>query len=495
MNSGGICYLTGAGPGDPALMTLRAMEILQSADIVIYDNLISESVLSLAPSYAQKIYAGKRAGRHEMKQPDINRLILEQVRAGKTVLRLKGGDPFTFGRGGEEAEALTQAGLRFEVVPGITSGIAAPAYAGIPLTHRDYSGLVVFVTGHECPKESGEADWKLLAQIDGTLVIYMGVRNLPNISKNLIGFGKDPKTPAAFVQWGTTAKQRSIVATLESLPEAVARQKLGAPAIIVVGAVAAMGDKLQWFRPGPLAGKRCVVTRTREQNSRLRGLLQALGAEVTELPLIEIRSNPRARIPENLPEKFDWLLFTSANGVEHFLRLWLEGHDIRGLGPVKIAAVGPATAQALGRYGLKTDFVPRTHTAQALVKEWPDRRGSGTVLHICGDNAEPLPFPKSAGGWKAERLLVYRTIEAANARERFLEIFEPGLPDWVVFCSASAVKHFSKLAGNTWPKGLRAASIGPVTSEAIKAAGGTVDLQASSSRLEVLVEELKAASV
>ena len=487
MSGAGICYLTGAGPGNPALLTLRALEVLRVAEVLIYDKLINENILALAPGTAQKFYAGKREGRHEMKQADINCLMVEQVRAGRIVVRLKGGDPFTFGRGGEEAEALTAAGLKFEVIPGVTSGTAVPAYAGIPLTHRHYSGQVVFVTGHECPKESGEVNWEQLARLDGTLVVYMGVRNLSNVVERLLAAGKDPATPVAFIQSGTLANQRSVVATLKTIVDEVGKQGLGAPAIIVIGAVAAMGKSLPWFQPGPLAGRRIVITRTRRQNGRLRELLIMQGAEVLELPLLETVSVS----PGALPGDIRWLVFTSVNGVEYFMRFWRTARDLRGLADYRIAAVGTATAEALKNHGLDADFVPTLHNVQALVKQWPEPVGGGGILHVCGNLAEPLIF-KDARGMEipAGRLVVYETREEPQAGERFREIFEAGSPDWVVFCSQSAVKSFARLAGGSWPQGLKIASIGPVTSEAVRNAGAVVRMEASDSRLEVLVDEL-----
>ena len=487
----GICYLTGCGPGNPGLLTLRAVEVLRLAEVVVYDNLINESVLSYAPSLAERIYVGKRAGRHEMKQAAISGLLVDLVRQGKIVVRLKGGDPFIFGRGGEEAEALMAAGLKFEVVPGVTSGIAAATFAGIPLTHRAHAGAVVFVTGHDCSKESGVVDWTALAALrETTLVIYMGVKNLPHIAGTLMAAGKAPETPVAVVQWGTLPGQRCVVSDLRNIAATVSAGKLASPAIIVIGEVAGLADKLHWFEKGPMSGKRCLITRTREQNSKLRQLLSAQGADVVELPLIQIKPVNEVVIPSSLATDYDWLIFTSPNGVDYFFKKWFANHDIRELAGLKIAAVGPTTRAQLKALGLKVDFVPKIYTAETLCKEWPDANG-GKVLHVCGNLAQESVMSRLARlGWQVDRLEVYETSEAAGVAERYREVFSSAPPDWVIFCSSSSVRHFQKVANGEVPAGLKIASIGSITSATIREAGWRVDLEASESRLEKLVEEL-----
>ncbi|NJK91497.1 MAG: uroporphyrinogen-III C-methyltransferase [Blastochloris sp.] len=336
----GSCYLIGGGPGDPGLLTLRARDILQQADVLVYDSLVNDQILQWAPDSAERIHAGKRANKHVMKQADINAVLIEKCQQNLVVVRLKGGDPFIFGRGGEEAEALTQAGLRFEVVPGITSGIAAPTYAGIPLTHREHSTSVTFVTGHECPKESGDTDWPRLAALGGTLVIYMGVKNLPNIAANLIRHGMDRDTPAAFVQWGCDPRQQSLRATLSTLSSKVQEAGLAAPAIIVIGQVAALHDQLSWFSHKALLGQKILITRTRAQNSQLKNLLEEQGARVLEMPLIQISNLPFS-IPEiqestiNHPPSFDWIVFTSPNAVNFFLTKLCQQKIFALLAPAK----------------------------------------------------------------------------------------------------------------------------------------------------------------
>jgi uroporphyrinogen III methyltransferase/synthase len=485
----GICYLAGCGPGHPGLLTLAAVEALRLAEAVVYDNLINESVLSYAPPLAERIYVGKRAGRHELRQAEINALLVDLVARGKTVVRLKGGDPLVFGRGGEEAQALLAAGLKFEIIPGVTAGVAAPAFAGIPVTHRGLAGAVVFVTGHDCARECGSVDWGALAGLrETTLVFYMGVKNLPRITAALLAAGQAPDTPAALIQWGTLPGQRSVVSDLQHLAAAVGDEKLASPAIVVIGGVAALAGQLDWFTRGPLSGWRCLITRTREQNGRLRQLLAAQGADVVELPLIQIK--PLAvTLPASLAA-YQWLIFTSPNGAEHFFKNWFAGHDIRELAGLKIAAVGPSTRAQLASLGLRVDFVPKIYTAETLCAEWPDP-GGGRALHVCGNLAQTSVMAQLARlGWRVDRLEVYTTTGAPGARERCREVFAAAPPDWVIFCSSSSVRHFQEAVAGELPPGLKIASIGRITSAAVRAAGWPVALEASASRLEKLVGEL-----
>ncbi|MDR1190893.1 MAG: uroporphyrinogen-III C-methyltransferase [Verrucomicrobiales bacterium] len=492
MNQPGICYLTGGGPGHPGLLTVRAVEVLRRAEVVVYDNLINEAVLSYAPPSAERVYVGKRAGRHEWRQADINRLLVDLTGSGKAVVRLKGGDPFVLGRGGEEAGALAAAGLRFEVIPGVTSGLAAAAFAGIPVTLRGHAGAVVLVTGHDCPMESGRVDWAALAALrETTLVIYMGVRKLPAIVSALLAAGKDPATPSAAVQWGTRPAQRVVTAALRDLPPTVSAAKLSSPAVIIIGDVAALAGRLDWFKPGPLSGRRCLITRTREQNGALRRLLEARGADVVELPMIELKPLP-VTLPVSLSAAYRWLVFTSPNGVEYFFRHWHADRDIRELGGVKIAAVGAATRARLRALGLRVDFTPTVYTAEALCAEWPDAAADGRrVLHVRGNLARDSVVARLARiGWPVDPLTVYETTAAPGAAGRYHELLFAAPPDWVIFCSASSARQFRAVAGGELPAGLKIASLGRVTSAAARAAGWTVDLEASKSRLEVLVEEL-----
>ncbi|MDP8972962.1 MAG: uroporphyrinogen-III C-methyltransferase, partial [Actinomycetota bacterium] len=370
-----MIYLVGSGPGDPGLFTVKGVECLRRADAVVYDRLAPEALLAHAHPEAELIYVGKKPGEPSMPQEEINALLVELARAGKTVVRLKGGDPYVFGRGGEEALELTRAGLPFEVVPGVTSGIAAPAYAGIPVTHRGFSTSVAFVTGHEDPtKGESDVDWEKLANGAETLVLYMGVGRLAEISSELISAGRNPETPVACVRWGTRSEQRTVTGTLENIAERVAQAKLKPPAITVVGDVVALRDEgLDWYERRPLFGRRVVVTRARAQAGELSRQLKTLGAEVFEFPTIEIRA------PEDFGpldgaiwelDSFDWIVFTSVNGVEAFMeRLRYHGLDLRTVPRwAKVAAIGPATAHRVEEAGLRVNVTPEEYRAEALIE-------------------------------------------------------------------------------------------------------------------------------
>jgi len=342
----GCCYLVGTGPGDPGLVTQRALELVQAADVVIYDYLASGSLMEKVRPGAEKIYVGKKAGDHTLSQEGINELIVAKSREGKAVVRLKGGDPYLFGRGGEEAQELVRAGVPFEVVPGITSAMAASAYAGIPITHRDHASCVTFLTGHEDPtKPESNLNWKALVDSRATLAIYMGMQRIEGITEKLMQNGMAGGTPSAVVQWGTLPSQRAVFGTVETIAECCRRENISAPAIILIGSVVGLHAELKWFSERPLHGTRIVVTRTRKQASRLKNLLKEEGAEILELPTIRIEA-----IPEPLPEgedwtQYDWTVFTSPNAVEHFFGKFCRDRDLRELGRCRIAAVGPATAE------------------------------------------------------------------------------------------------------------------------------------------------------
>ena len=366
-------YLIGAGPGDPGLLTIKGKDILEKADVVVYDYLANDTLLGYARPDAERIYVGKVAGNHALPQDGINKLIIEKAKEGKIVARLKGGDPYIFGRGGEEAEELLDAGVPFEEVPGISSTIAGPAYAGIPLTHRSFSSSVTLITGHENPDKPGSVhNWKALAASANTLVFVMGMKNLPDIARNLIEAGLSPDTPAALVHWGTTAKHRSLAATLGTLHEEGVRQGFTNPSVIIVGKVVTLRDRLNWFEQKPLLGRSVVVTRAREQASGLAAQLADLGAEVIQFPTIDIKpledySSVDAAV-RNLGA-YDWLIFTSANGVKCFWeRLEAQGLDARALYGLQVAAIGPATAQAVRTHGIAPDFVPEAYIAESVAE-------------------------------------------------------------------------------------------------------------------------------
>jgi uroporphyrinogen III methyltransferase/synthase len=478
-------YLVGAGPGDPGLLTVRGAELLAIADVVVYDRLASPRLLDLAPVAAERIDVGKAPGRHAtvgMAQADIDRLLVERGQSGATVIRLKGGDPFVFGRGGEEAEALLAAGVPFEVVPGVTSAIAAPAYAGIPVTHRGLSTHVTIVTGHEDPtKEASDTDWAALARAGGTLVVLMGAGRVASIAQLLIEGGRAPDTPVAAVRWGTHPRQRTIRSTLARIGAEVVE----APSAIVVGPVAALD--LAWFERRPLFGRRVVVTRAREQASALHARLVDLGAEVIELPAITVK--PLEFELPNLSE-YVWVVLTSANGVDAFFTRGLRarGLDARALAGVRVAAIGPGTAAALARFGVHADLVPERFVAEALVDAFPASTGKTAerVLLARAEQArDVLPVGLADKGYRVDVVPVYRTV-TAEPDPADLERVRAADFDVVTFTSSSTVENFCRLVGPIEGE-FSVVSIGPVTSATAVAAGLRVDVEADPHDIDGLV--------
>ena len=476
-------YLVGAGPGDPGLLTVRGAELLAIADVVVYDRLASPALLDLVPASAERIDVGKEPGRVAVSQVDIDLLLVERGRTGATVVRLKGGDPFVFGRGGEEAEALIAAGVPFEVVPGVTSAIAAPAYAGIPVTHRGLSTHVTIVTGHEDPaKSTSDTDWAALARAGGTLVVLMGAGRVAEVARLLIDGGRAPDTPVAAVRWGTHPQQRTIRSTLAAIGDA----DIAAPSAIVIGPVAALD--LAWFERRPLFGRRVVVTRAREQVSALRARLVELGAEVIELPAIEVEP-----LEFEVPSLADyaWLVVTSANGVEAFFTrgLLARGLDARALAGVKVAAIGPGTAAALTGHGVHADLVPERFVAEALVDAFPvagaDANANRVLLARAEQARDVLPEGLERKGYAVDIVSVYRTITAEPDPDE-LERVRAGEFDAVTFTSSSTVERFCRLVGPI--AGEHAiVSIGPVTSATAAAAGLRVDREADPHDIDGLV--------
>ena len=475
----GTVYLIGAGPGDPGLLTLKGQRCLAAADVVVYDYLANDALLVHARPDAARIYVGKRGGDHTLPQDQITALLVEQARAGKIVARLKGGDPFIFGRGGEEAEELRAAGIPFEVVPGVTSAIAAPAYAGIPLTHRDFTSSVAFITGHEDPdKPRSDIAWDKLATGVGTLVFLMGVGNLPEIVTQLTRHGRSPETPVALIRWGTRADQQTVTGTLHDIVDRVAAAGLKPPAVIVVGEVVALREKLRWAEGRPLFGRRIVVTRAREQASALAERLQAEGAEVLEFPAIEI-------VPPESWEPLDaavgrvgdyrWIIFTSANGVRFFWeRLHAAGRDVRDLFGMTVCAIGPATAAGLQSLGVRADIVPAEFKAEALVEAIGTAagadglRGSRVLLARAVEARDVLPEELKRRGALVDVVPAYRTVKSAPDAEVLRDMLREGKIHAVTFTSSSTVKHFLELVGEeaeTLLKGVVVASIGPITAE------------------------------
>ena len=501
--TGGVMkvYLIGAGPGDPGLLTIKGRDILSTADVIVYDYLANAEFLSYAKPDAEIIYVGKKGGDHTLSQEGINKLIVDKAKEGKSVARLKGGDPYMFGRGGEEAQELLAAGVPFEEVPGITSAIAGPAYAGIPLTHRDYASSVSFITGHENPDKPGSShNWKSLATGTSTLVFFMGMKNLPHISKQLIENGMDPNTPAALVRWGTTTKHRSMTATIATLPEEGKKQGFSSPSLIVVGNVVKLRDELNWFEQLPLRGKGVVVTRAREQASGMAKSLAKLGANVIQFPTIKIDpladySGVHAAI--KALHEYEWVIFTSVNGVKHFwLQLAALGLDTRALGGAKIAAIGPATAEILREKGIEPDFVPEKYVAEGVVKGLIERGmdGSKILLPRAKVAREILPEELRKAGAQVDILPVYETKPAGEAKEEVLELLKNGELHCVTFGSSSTVENFFDLVSPELIKehrdSVKLASIGPITSNTLKEFGFSADIQPEDYTIPALVDEL-----
>ncbi|MEE9567189.1 MAG: uroporphyrinogen-III C-methyltransferase [Desulfobacteria bacterium] len=497
----GTVYLVGAGPGDPDLITVKAVECLKQADVVIYDFLAAPKLLKYAREDAEVIYVGKKGGDHTLPQDKINELIAEKAKEGHTVVRLKGGDPFIFGRGGEEAEILAQAGIPFEIVPGVTSAIAAPAYAGIPLTHRRYNTSVAFITGHEDPtKEESAIDWSKLATGVGTLVFLMGVKNLPSITEKLIAAGRDPKTPVALVRWGTTPQHATVTGTLETIVADVKAAGLKPPSIIIVGEVIELRETLNWFEKRPLLGKTVVVTRARAQASDLVDKLSDLGAECLECPTIKVVppddwGHLDAAI-DNL-ETYDWLIFTSVNGVSYFFeRLYEKGLDVRAVKDVRTAAIGPATAKRLGDFGLKSDIIPKTYQAESVVEafEKEDMEEKRVLLPRAKEARPILPVELVKLGAVVNEITAYQTEQASENLDLLIKRLEEGSIDIVTFTSSSTVKNFKALLPDdrfeSLIENVAVASIGPITTDTAKELGFKVDITAEDFTIPGLCEAI-----
>lgn len=472
----GTVYLVGAGPGDPGLITVRGLAALRAADVIVYDRLVSPTLLELAPG-AEHIYAGKGARRHAMTQAQINRVLVRYARAGRAVVRLKGGDPFVFGRGGEEAQALAEAGIPVEVVPGVTSAIAGPAAAGIPVTHRDAAASVAIATAHEAPGKAGSRiDWEALARAD-TTVLLMGVEQLADAAAALIAAGKPRSTPAAVIASATLPSQRTVTGPLSRIATAARRAGIMPPAVTVVGDVVRLRDVLGGWDTRPLSGVRVLVTRTREQASELSGVLRELGADVVEAPAIRVEP-PRSWTAVDLAVTrlkrgdYAWVVFTSANGLRFF---WsrLRG-DARSFGAARVAAVGTGTADALRARGIEPDLIPATFTTEAIGDALP--RGKGRVLLARADKIEPgLEDALRAKGWTPDRLVVYRLRAVARLAPAVRRAVLEGEIDVLTFASGGTVRAFMKLLRSKPHRRVRVAAIGPVTARAAKEAGLRVD--------------------
>jgi uroporphyrinogen III methyltransferase/synthase len=492
----GVVYLVGAGPGDPGLMTVRSLELIASAEAIFYDRLIPPGALDGAREDAELVYVGKAPGQPAVPQEEIGERLIEAARDGKSVVRLKGGDPFVFGRGGEEGEALRAAGTEFEVVPGVTAGVAASAYAGIPVTHRDDASAVAFVTGHEDPeKEESAIEWEALARFPGTLVFYMGVKRLASNAAALIAAGRDADEPAAAVERGTMEGQRTVVGTLGTLAETVEREGIGAPALIVIGPVVERRDSLAWLERRPLHGRRVVVTRARAQASGLAKRLRDLGAEVVELPAIRIvpllESEAVQRAVDSIRD-YALVCLTSPNGVHLlFEALHAAGLDARALSNATIAAIGPGTARVLARGGIVADIIPERFVAESLVEALGEIEVSGKRVLVAraADARDVIPEHLSDRGAKVDVVGLYETVREEPSAEA---VKAAQNADYVTFTSSSTVRNLTEALGDRFPHSARIVSIGPVTSEAARDAGLEVHVEAERHDIEGLLTALLA---
>ncbi|KJR97727.1 MAG: HemD protein [Desulfobulbaceae bacterium BRH_c16a] len=491
MNKIGKVYLVGAGPGDPSLITVRGKSLLERAEVVVYDYLAGKKLLKHAPADALLVYVGKKGGvQHAHTQEEINQMLVDHALAGKMVVRLKGGDPFIFGRGGEELQKLHAAGIPFEVVPGVTSATAAATYAGIPITHRDYTASVAFLTGHEDPtKESSNIDWSKIATGVGTLVIYMGIKNLPIIVENLVKNGRDPKTPVAVVRWASTPEQRSVVGTLETIAQVVKDADIRPPSLIVVGEVVKLRDTIDWYEKRPLFGKKIIVTRTREQASELVAGLEEYGANCFEYSTINIKPVDSYEILDGELERlneYHWILFTSLNGVKYFFeRLYSKGMDARDLKGPALAAVGKSTADLLLKYGVNADLIPSTFTGEGLAESLLDQgvEGRNILIPRALHAREILPETLRGAGAQVTVAPVYQNCPAEGDKELLRTELEKGGVAMITFTSSSTVRNFLAMIDVESKEDLKKllaevkiAAIGPITEKTVTDSGLKVDI-------------------
>jgi len=485
----GKVYLVGAGPGDPGLITLKGKACIERADVVVYDYLAATTLLRYAREDAELIYVGKKGGDHTLSQDGINTLLVEKARQGFVVTRLKGGDPFIFGRGGEEVEVLADAGIAFEVVPGVTSAVAAPAYAGIPLTHRKFTSTVAFVTGHENPeKESSNIDWKSLASGIGTLVFFMGVKNLENIANQLMKHGMAPEKPAALIGWGTTPRQTTVVGTLGTIEAEVRKAGMKPPALIVIGDVVNLRERMRWFENRPLLGKRIVVTRARKQASGFLRMLSDSGAECLECPTIKVVPPESWHALDKAIGRlsdYDWLIFTSVNGVSYFYkRLFAAGMDTRALQDIRVAAIGPATAERLLDFGISCDIIPENYRAESVVAafEHVPVTGKKILLPRAREARSILPEELTRMGARVDEITAYVTEISDQNVETLLNHLENGSVDCLTFTSSSTVRNFKRLLPSekfeSLVREVTVACIGPITADTAESLGFDVHVVA-----------------
>ncbi|MGH2980013.1 MAG: uroporphyrinogen-III C-methyltransferase [Solirubrobacterales bacterium] len=492
----GVVYLVGAGPGDPGLATVRAVELIESADVILYDRLVPARLLEHARDEAELIYVGKEPGEPSTTQDDINRLLVQHGSSGRAVVRLKGGDPFVFGRGGEEAEALAEAGVRFEVVPGVTAGIAAPAHAGIPVTHRDDASAVAFVTAHEDPaKQESAFDWPALAAFPGTLVFYMGVRSLPALAAGLIENGREATEPAAVVERGTLLGQRTVTGTLAQIASLAAEADIRPPAVTIVGPVAALRDRLAWVENAPLFGRRVAVTRARAQASGLAGRLEELGAEVVQVPAIRIEPRPegvREAIDELATGRCDVLCLTSPNAAGLLMaELDRQGLDARILSGTRVAAIGPGTAAVLRDWGIRPDLVPERSIAESLAADLVAQGVQDQLVLIprASEARDVLPRELERAGAGVRVVALYETVRERLDDDQLERLARA---EYVTFTSSSTVRFLIEAIGGIerFPERARVVSIGPVTSQTVRDLGLEVHVEAERHDVDGLVVAL-----
>jgi uroporphyrinogen III methyltransferase/synthase len=492
----GKVYLVGAGPGDLGLMTQRGLRCLEQADVVVYDRLLDERLLRFAPPRAERLYVGKAAGKHTKEQAEINRLLVKKARGGKTVVRLKGGDPYVLGRGGEEAEALAKNGIPFEVVPGVTSAVAVPAYAGIPLTHRRRASSLAVITGHEARGKSS-VNWEKLATAVDTLVFLMGMKNLPEIVSRLIEHGRPPETPVAVIKEGTRPSQKTVVGSLKDIVAKAKEHHLTPPAVIVVGEVVRLREKLRWFDNRPLFGKRVLVTRARHQAGALSKLLIERGAEPVELPAIGIEKTGSRELDDAISNlaRYQWLIFTSSNGVAAFFgRLYDLNLDGRALGGLKIGAIGPATAKALRAKGISANYVPEVYSSEGLIAGLKSQpvRGKRFLLPRADIADKGLAEGLKGLGAEVHEIAAYKTISQPKAMAQARRLILSGQIDAIIFTSSSAVSNLAAVFNKKVPAiNAKVACIGPKAAETAAKAGLKVDIVAGEHTIPALVAAME----
>ena len=498
----GKVFLVGAGPGDPQLLTLRGKDCLERADVVLYDHLANPVLLDYAPPHAERIYVGRKGRGFYSGQDEINQILISKAREGKCVVRLKGGDPFVFGRGGEEAEVIAEAGLAYEVVPGVTSAVAVPAYAGIPVTHRTLASTVTFVTGHEDPNKAASAlEWPRLASSEGTLVFLMGMKNLPHIVEKLLKEGKDPKTPVAIIRWGTYPRQRTLIGTMVDIVERARIEAMDPPTVIVIGEVVALRDRLNWFESRPLFGRRVLVTRPKEQAPILSTLLTAYGAEPVECPTLEIAPpDTSEELDEAIKElpTYQWLVVTSVNGVRAFMeRLRFNQYDSRRLAGLHVCCIGPGTAKEMEGYGVKADYIPAIFQAEGLIELMKEQGVAGARVLIPRAEVarDLLPDQLRVLGAEVQVVTAYRAIPPQIQIRELKDRLRQRQIHYLTFASSSTVRNFCQLFEsreelNHMIEGSTVACIGPITAQTVEEHGLRVGVVASQNTIPALVESI-----